>query len=233
MIEEMIANRYHPSRAGGQKGAGGSLEWAYSFFRWAFVEPFLNHLDQALNDQRAILALLRRYKHKCESFQRQWLFDQWKENTQKGEERLAFHMYEYLHDQGIDLTIEPYSESGRVDMVAAQNSDDPLIADAKIFNPAKSKGKSYICQGFRQIYQYTIDYNETFGYLVIFKTCANDLKLALTSQEQATPFVIHNHKKIFVVTIDVFPHDKPASKRSLPKTIEITQDDLIREASQK
>jgi hypothetical protein len=197
-------------------------------FRTAFVEPLHEYLDEQMDDQRAILALLRRYKHKCESFQRRHLFDLWNGNTAKGEELLAFHLYEYLHDQGVNLTIEPYSESGRVDMVAAQNSDDPLIADAKIFNTEKDKGKPYICHGFHQIYQYTLDYNEPFGYLVIFKTCPEDLKFALAGHEQSVPFLTHNHKTIFLLTIDIFPHEKPASKRGYLKSVEITQDDLVR-----
>jgi hypothetical protein len=199
-------------------------------FRIAFVEPLYEYLDEQMDDQRAILALLRRYKHKCESFQRRKLHDLWTSDTSKGEELLAFHLYEYLHDQGVNLIIEPYSESGRVDMVAAQHTDDPLIADAKIFNPEKDKGKPYICHGFHQIYQYTLDYNEAFGYLVIFKTCPEDLKFALAGQEQSVPFVTHNHKTNFLLTIDIFPHEKSASKRGYLKTYEITQDDLVRSA---
>jgi hypothetical protein len=201
---------------------------ALEAFRTAFIEPVHEYLDEQMDDQRAILALLRRYKHKCESFQRRQLFGLWSSNTAKGEELLAFHLYEYLHDRGVNLAIEPYSESGRVDMVAAQNSDDPLIADAKVFHP--DKGKPYICHGFHQIYQYTLDYNEPFGYLVIFKTCPEDLKFALTGQEQSVPFVVHNHKTIFLLTIDIFPHERPASKRGYLKSYEITQDELIRPA---
>ena len=220
-VEWEVARKYHatPGRA--------EQAWQSHFFNMAFVEPLVAYLDNQLDDQRAILALLRRYKHKCESFQRQHLHDLWSAKTSKGEELLAFHLYEYLHDQGVDLAIEPHSESGRVDMVAAQNTDDPLIADAKIFN--LEKGKSYLCRGFHQIYQYTLDYNEPFGYLVIFKTCQEDLKFALTAQEQSVPFVTHNHKTIFMVTVDIYPHEKPASKRGYLKSVEITQDDLVRD----
>jgi hypothetical protein len=118
-------------------------------------------------------------------------------------------------------------------MVAAQHTDDPLIADAKIFNPEKDKGKPYICHGFHQIYQYTLDYNEPFGSLVIFKTCPEDLKFALEGQELSVPFLTHNHKTIFLLTIDIFPHEKSASKRGYLKSYEITQDDLVRSAEER
>ena len=193
-----------------------------------FLEPLYEYLDEQLDDQRAILALLRRYKHKCEWFQRKHLFKSWEDNTKIGEKLLALHLYEYLHDQGLDFVIEPSSVSGEVDLIAAQKSDEPLIADVKIFNPEKGKGTDYIARGFNQIYLYTLDYNEPFGYLIIYNTSGQDLRFVLANQEQSTPFVVHNNKTIFVVTIDVFPYETSASRRGRLKTVEITEEDLIR-----
>ncbi len=197
-------------------------------FKSLFLETFYEYLDEQLDDQRAILALLRRYKHKCEWFQREHLYQLWNENTQGGEKLLALHLYEYLHDQGLDFAIEPSSVSGEVDLIAAQRTDDPLIADAKIFNPQQSKGIAYIAKGFNQIYLYTLDYNEPFGYLIIYKTCEDDLRFALSDQAQSIPFVVHNNKTIFLITIDIFPHKESASKRGSLKTIEIIEKDLIK-----
>jgi G:T-mismatch repair DNA endonuclease (very short patch repair protein) len=198
------------------------------FFKGFFLEPFYEYLDEQIDDQRMILALLRRYKHKCEWFQREYLFRLWENDTAKGEKLLALHMYEYLHDQGLDFSIEPQSISGKADLIAAQNTDDPLIADAKVFNPEKSKGPGYIAMGFNQIYIYTLDFNEPFGYLIIFKTHEADLKFALTSQSLSTPFVVHNNKTIFILVIDIFHHEHSASKRGLLKSYEITEGDLIK-----
>jgi hypothetical protein len=198
------------------------------YFKSLFLEPLYEYLDEQLDDQRAILALLRRYKHKCEWFQRKHLFKSWEDNTKIGEKLLALHLYEYLHDQGLDFVIEPSSVSGEVDLIAAQKSDEPLIADVKIFNPEKGKGTDYIARGFNQIYLYTLDYNEPFGYLIIYNTSGQDLRFVLANQEQSTPFVVHNNKTIFVVTIDVFPYETSASRRGRLKTVEITEEDLIR-----
>jgi hypothetical protein len=195
-------------------------------FKDVILEPFYEYLDEQLDDQKATLALLRRYKHKCEWFQRENLFDLSQEQR-KGEKNLSLHLYEYLHDQGIDFTIEPASASGEADLVAAQNSEDPLIADTKIFD-GDSRGKSYIAKGFNQIYLYTLDYNEPFGYLIIFNTSGKDLRLALTNQTQSTPFVIHNNKTIFIITIDIFPHETTASTRGPLNPVEITEEYLIR-----
>lgn len=201
---------------------------ALEHFRDMFLEPFYEYVDEQLDDQKAILALLRRYKHKCEWFQRDNLFKLVEKHPKSGEKLLALHLYEYLHDQGLDFTIEPSSISGKADLVAAQNTDDPLIADTKIFNPEKKKGKSYLVTGFNQVYIYTTDYNEPFGYLIIYKTSEKDLRFALSNQTQSVPFVIHNNKTIFIITIDIFPHSKTASKRGTLKPIEITEDDLIK-----
>jgi hypothetical protein len=196
-------------------------------FRDYFLEPFYEYLDEQLDDQRAILSLLRRYKHKCEWFQREQLYKLWEQNTARGEKLLALHLFEYLHDQGLDFTIEPSSASGEVDLIADQKSEDPLIADTKIFNPASKKGKEYIVKGFNQIYLYTVDYDEPFGYLIIYKTSDKDLRFTLADQEQLTPFVVHNNKTIFVVIIDIYPHATSASKRGTLSPVEITENDLI------
>lgn len=219
MVEVNVGFTYY-----GQKSLNDNLE----YFKSLFLEPLYEYLDEQLDDQRAILALLRRYKHKCEWFQRNHLFKSWEDNTKRGEKLLALHLYEYLHDQGLDFVIEPSSVSGEADLIAIQKSDEPLIADVKIFNPDKGKGTDYIARGFNQIYLYTLDYNEPFGYLIIYNTSGQDLRFALVNQEQSTPFVVHNNKTIFVVTIDIFPYETSASRRGRLKTFEITEEDLIR-----
>ena len=175
-----------------------------------------------------ILSILRHYKHKCEWFQRNKLYNIWEKDTRRGEKNLALHLYEYLHDQGITFFIEPSSVSGEADLVASQGDDEPLIADAKIFDPEKSKDKQYIAKGFRQIYDYTLDYNEPVGFLVIFKTCEENLKFGLAHASQGTPYIQHNGKTIFFVTIDIFPYEESASKRGKLKYVELSEEDLYR-----
>lgn len=205
----------------------GDLDDVLERFREVFVEPVYEYLDEQLDDQRAILDLLRRYKQRCEWFQRARLYELWKQNQASGERTLALDLYEWLHDQGLDFVIEPSSVSGEADLVAAQRSDDPLIADAKIFDVDSSRGTQYIAKGFHQLYTYTCDFNAPFGYLVIYKTCAVDLRLALSAQVGRVPFVTHNNKTIFLVVIDIHPHETSASKRGVLGVTEITESDLI------
>ncbi|MDY6795076.1 MAG: hypothetical protein SWK76_07330 [Actinomycetota bacterium] len=106
----------------------------------------------------------------------------WEGDTSKGEKHLALDLYEFLYNQGVDFMIEPASVSGEADLVAAQTGEYPLIADAKIYNPDKGKGKDYIAKALNQIYIYTQDYNEPFGYMVVYKT--SDDELRVTSDEK-------------------------------------------------
>lgn len=196
-------------------------------FHELIVEPFYEYIDEHLDDQRAILSVLRRFKHKCEWFNSQDLFSTYSNNTQVGENQLALNLYEYLYDQGLQFFIEPSSASGEIDLIAAQNTEDPLLADAKIFNPDSGKGKNYLANALNQIYIYTQNYNEPVGYLVIFKTSDRDLRLALSDVSHSTPYITYNNKTIFFVTIDIYPHQKSASKRGKLTPIEIDEDYLI------
>lgn len=200
-------------------------------FRAAFVEPLFDYLDEHIDDQRMILTLLKKYKHRCEWFRRSELYEACKAETQKGERILAYDLYEYLHDQGLQFHMEPESASGRVDLISAQTGRDRLVADTKIFNPGGGQSISYLAKGFRQVYDYTRDYNEQFGYIVIFKTCEEDLSIQTQFQESSIPLMVHNHKAIFLLVIDIFPYDKSASKRGTLKTHEITAEDLIKAAA--
>lgn len=220
-IELAIGSRYSLSAS--------KYDECAAAFMGTFVEPLYEYLDEQLDDQRALLALLRRYKHRCEWFRRDALLVLWQSDTGKGERQLTYDLYEYLHDQGLDFAIEPSSASGKPDLISAQVGNEKLIADAKVYGDATPK--TYLASGFHQIYQYTLDYNQPFGYLVIFKTCENDLKFPLAEQEQSIPFLVHNNKTIFFVVVDICQHEATASKRGILKTVEITEADLIQTAT--
>lgn len=209
---------------------------ALEIFKDIFVEPLYEYIDEQLDDQRAVLGLLRRYKHHCEWFRRKDLLsivaDEKARSSEfgkksRGEKQLALHLYEFLYLQGIAFSIEPASISGEADLVSAQNSDDALIADIKVFDPQSGKNKAYLISGFHQVNQYTLDYNESFGYLVIFKTCEEGLAFSSGQQEQSISFVTFNGKTIFFIVIDLFAHEKSASKRGKLKSYVITEQELV------
>ncbi len=192
--------------------------------RECFLEPFYEYVDEQLDDQRAMLALLIRYKHRSEWFLRERLWEL-SQTKRRGEKLLALDLYSYLYDQGIDFTIEPSSITGEVDLIAAQDSPDPLLLDTKIFD-GDSRGKHYIRKGFAQLYTYTQQYNKPFGYLLIYKITERDLRFSLQLQRHI-PVVVHNHKTLFLITIDIYPCDKPVSQRPPLQAVEITEEELV------
>jgi len=198
-------------------------------FNEYILEPFYEYIDENIDETGAILSMLRKYKERCEWFKREALYSIWENDTKSGEKLLARNMYEYLHDQGLSFFIEPQSASGEIDMISSQQGENKLLVDAKIFNPDKSKSVSYIASGFHQIYTYTLDFNQPSGYLVIFKTCEHDLKFALSDGISSVPFITHNNKTIFFITIDIFPHEQSASKRGHLKSYVISSPDLQKE----
>lgn len=137
-----------------------------------------------------------------------------------------------LDDQGLEFSIEPASISGRADLVSAQNGPDRLVADVKVFDPQSSKGKAYLHSGFSQVYQYTKDFNDSFGYLVVFKTCHDDLSVNAPGQDAGIPFFTHNNKTIFVLVIDIFDYTEPASKRGRLMSYELLEEDVVRTISE-
>ena len=207
-------------------------------FKDVIVEPLYEYIDEQLDDQRAVLGVLRRYKHNCEWFRRDELLGIYNEELERskeagknsrGEKRLALHLYEYLHNQGVSFSIEPSSVSGEADLISSQETDDPLVADVKLFAPASNKNKAYLISGFQQVYQYTLDFNEPFGYLVIFKTCQEGLAVSSSQQEQSASFVTLNGKTIFFVIVDLYAHEQSASKRGKLKSYVIGEDELVTE----
>ena len=197
-----------------------------------FIEPLFDYIDEQIDDQRTVLGLLLKYKRHVEWFRRDDLRAKFQDNTRKGEKLLACDLYAYLHDQGLDFSIEPSSISGEADLISAQEGPERLVADVKIFDPGRSKGTSYLYSGFSQVYQYTKDYNDSFGYLVVFKTCREDLSVSARDQDAAIPFFTHNNKTIFVLVIDIFDYAEPASKRGHLKSYELLEESLIQTISE-
>jgi hypothetical protein len=201
-------------------------------FKDNFLETAYDYIDEKLDDQRLLLGLLRKYKQKCEWFQRHHLYELCIQHTEIGEKILANHLYEFLHDQGIQFSIEPQSVSGEADLVSIQSGEDAIVADAKIFWPEKGKNISYLCKGFNQVYLYTTDYNEPFGYLVVFNMSGKDLRFSLENYSLNFPFVVHNAKTIYFITIDLFPYETSASKRGKAESYIISEADLRKEIEQ-
>jgi hypothetical protein len=82
--------------------------------------------------------------------------------------------------------------------------------------------------GFYQVYRYLHDFNQPIGYLVVFKGSERLLVFSgRTSNSEQIPYLTINDKTVFLVQIDIFPHDEPANKRGVPEEDVISEADVV------
>lgn len=186
-------------------------------FRQEYLEPFYEFIDNALDQQTAVLSLLLKYKKKVEWFERELLA----EKAGKDERQLAQHLYAFLLDQGLDFHIEPQSASGEADLVSPD-----LILDAKVFDGDR-RGKRYIADGVHQVHTYTRDFNQEVGYLVIYKTCPETIHFSLGKENFLVPYISVGGKIIYLMVVDLCDYGASASKRGKLRTFEVTEEFLI------
>lgn len=208
-------------------------------FTSLFVEPIVSYIAEHLETQKLAIFLICQYKLKSEWFQRETLFDVWKKFPKNAEDILKNRLNEYLFDQGLFVLSEPLSPSGRADHLAQYPTTqqtgsitlyERLVGESKIFNPEKSRGKSYILQAFRQLLAYMYDHSESVGHLIIFNTSETQLTFELPPISAAAPLgfqLVTNNLVIYVYPINICLHEASASKRKPSRCIEITKSELL------
>ena len=211
-----------------------SLDAKLRDFTESVVDPFVNFLHDKIDDIGNVLYLIERFKLQVEWFRRNELYCRYKANTSAGEANLDLSLRAGLFDGGIDFPFsQPLSPSGKADIVALLDSDDPMVLEVKVFDPNSGKGKSNLGQGFQQITRYAQDYNQSVGYLVIFNCSESQLVI---SNEHAPdlefpPRIAYAGKTFFVVPIDIHPYVLSASKEKPASRIVITPEELIGQQS--
>jgi hypothetical protein len=209
----------------------GNFDTASGVYKDWYVEPLFDYLDETLDDANVVLAMLIRYKEKVEWYRRSEVMAKYSNDTQRGEEHVKKHMFEFLFEQGLSFHAEPVAASGKPDVVSLDNSQFPFVGDAKIFD-AESRGASYIKKGFYQVFHYCCDYNSPVGYLIVFNVSKKQLRVELASAPDGIPRFEYNHKTIFLIVIDLYEHEGTASTRGVADTVTITASELIREVEE-
>ena len=88
-----------------------------------FLEPIYEYIDEQLDDQRLMLALILKYKQRSEWFN-QKLLQNLSNEGHNAERMLSIDLYSYLYDQGLDFLIEPSSITGEIDLISTQPNFD-------------------------------------------------------------------------------------------------------------
>lgn len=194
------------------------------------VDPFVNYLHDKIDKVGNVLYLIERFKLQVEWFRRDELYHLYKENTFTGEANLDLTLRAGLFDGGIDFPFsQPVSPSGKADIVALLDSDDPMVLEVKVFDPDTNKGKSNLAQGFQQITRYAQDYNQSLGYLVVFNCSDNQLIVSheVTPESEFPPRISYASKTFFVIPIDIHPDVLSASRERPASRIVVTPEELI------
>jgi hypothetical protein len=189
-----------------------------------FFVPICKYIDEKITSVDSFQYLIIRFKLKCEWFEREDLLNLYSGDTSRGESILDNVLRAYLFDQGIDFPFsKPSSPSGEVDVLSIIKKK-PIPLEVKVFD-GEGRSQSYVRQGFRQAFNYAKDYGEPSAYLVVFNVSQHDLIFKLSSTNIPQKLTIGD-KTIYVFTINLYPHEEPASKRDL-KTCEIAEEYLL------
>lgn len=192
---------------------------ALDAFRDAFLDPFFEYLDESLDQTGAILSLLIKYRQRVEWFYRTDVLAM----ASTGERKLAPHLYAYLHDQGLEFSIEPEGPSGIPDLVSRD-----LVMDVKLFD-GSTRSVSYIASGVHQVHTYLREFEQVTGYLVIYRICPEALHFAFSTPDRLLPSLHIGGKIIYLLVIDICDHAASASKRGTLREFNVEEATLVRQ----
>jgi hypothetical protein len=169
---------------------------------------------------------LKKYKHKTEWFTGEGLFEMVQSNSRKAEQLLTSDLYSYLFDKGLNFHIEPKAPSGRLDFVGSQqHSPNKILIEGKVFDAVR-RSKSYLVQGFQQLLTYTKSFNEDKSYLVIYNISQKHLVFNIARDSNGFFYFLTDNRHIYIIVIDIFIHQEPASTRPKADIVEINEADL-------
>jgi len=192
------------------------------------VEGLYEFLDEQLDTRNMASGLLAKYKQRSEWFRRQRLRQVVEGHEGRdGERALAIDLQEYLFDQGAEFVIEASTASGQADLVLRDSVGEHLVLDAKYVKPGakRSKIKRTYAEGFHQVVRYCDDYDEPFGFLVVFLNHEARIQLPLATTDGLRYLPIGG-KIVYCVEIRI--GDSPsASKAGTAEEIILEESELV------
>jgi len=192
------------------------------------VDGLFEYIDEQLDARNVLLALLRKYKQRCEWFHRSRLVKAGAEGLEgrSGERALVLDLHEYLVDQSVEFFVEPSSSSGEADLVLRDANGRYIIVDAKHLKPedGAAEVRRKLASGFHQVTRYCEDYNEPTGYLVGFDESPRRLHLEL-DETDGWQYLSLGGKGVYYLGISIAALPS-ASKAGRAEEINVTADDL-------
>lgn len=196
-----------------------------------WVEPVIEQLHARLGAESDVLYLLERYRRGTAWFNQGALYERYLADTARGEAMYEKDLRRFLFEQGIDYPFsQPESPSGKADVIAQVDSDDPLACEVKLYD-GDAYGVSYLAKGLGQARRYAEDYGKAAGYLAIFNLSDHSLDLPSDDPEAGWPPRISvGGITVFLVLVQAKPMEV-ASKAGRAKTVKVSRQKLVQELS--
>lgn len=207
----------------------GSISDILRDFTSSVVEPLIEYVEERLASESDVLYVLERYRRRVAWFEQQRLWDAYQADTAKGEESYDTDLRRFLFDQGIDHPFsQPEGPSGKADVVADLDTDDPLVCEVKLFD-GDSYGVPYLAKGYHQALRYADDHGKTEAHLVVFNL--SDQRLDVESDEPDAgwpPRVTVGDATVFVIVVPARPLlSASTSGKKRTKSKKVTRVDLV------
>lgn len=196
------------------------------------VQPLVEYLIGEVEDTSNVLYLLEKYQRHVAWFEQSRLWAKLEaEHAREGyagaEDIYDSDLRKFLFEQGVDYPFsQPASASGRADVVADMDTDDPLICEIKLFDGAQY-GVAYLAKGLSQARSYAEDYGKSFAYLVIVNLTDRTLELPTDGLSgDWPPRIATDWMTIFLIVVQGKPLLK-ASKRGKIEPWIVTRQQLV------
>ncbi len=219
---------YSPNALVEELAPSRTYDESISKFVGNIIEPIVHYMHDSIEETSFVLYLLERYKKRTEWFLAGTLNEKYSQATANYEQIFEDDLRLFLFDQGIDYPFStPKSGSGRADIVGQLDTVDPLVLEVKIYDSGRGYRKNRVVDGFKQIVDYTNNYNKTTGYLVVYNLDPIEIVITTSSNEQTFPQrVLFNNKVYYIIFINL-NYDVSASKQGKQKVETIKEEDLF------
>lgn len=210
-------------QAGGQPNVSEALA---NFVR-VFAVPILDELARERSAHNILRAMLLRYKHRCEWFERDRLL-RLAQGAEEGarwkqvEARLKTDLHRYLFDSGIEFVAEPYtpSRSAKADVVSAVLPDGRrLVLEAKVFDPADP---TEVVHGIRQAKLYADEWSEPVAYCLVYnRTPGITLELVGTREDGEFQLINLGSRLVNVLIVNISDLDASTNTKVPAKATKV------------
>ncbi len=208
-----------------------SFEEMFDALTGILVEPLFDYIDEQLSSASDMLYLLGRYRHQVMWFDHDALYEAFEEDTKHGEAVYDRHLRRFLFESGIDFPFsEPSGPSGKADVVADLDTDDPLTCEVKLFD-GTGRSVGYLAQGVTQARKYAEDYGQSTAFLVIINLTEESLNLPSDGDPDSWPPRLHvGDVTVFLIVVPA-RRVLAASKSGKTVSKRVTRSELVEDDS--